>query len=93
MQALLVNNDKQSKIFVGILTAKSLSPTAREHSLAAGLPGANEATNTPLSIPMPLSENEARKRIELKSTVCIPKYALNHIWYIDTLLTKLKITT
>lgn len=78
MQALLVN-DKQLKISVGILTAKSLSPTAREHSLAAGLPGANEATKTPLSIPMPLSENEDRKRIELTSTVYIPKYVLNHI--------------
>lgn len=39
-----------------ILTANSLSPTVSVQSLAAGLPGAKVATNTPLSRPMPLSE-------------------------------------
>lgn len=38
-----------------ILTANSLSPIVRLQSLAAGLPAANVATNTPLSKPSPLS--------------------------------------
>lgn len=65
------------KIFVRILTANSLSPTARVQSLAAGLPGAKEATNTPLSSPIPLSEREDRKRIRLASKICITKYLIH----------------
>ena len=57
--------------FYAILTAMTLSPTVREPSLAAGLPEATPATNTPLSRPIPLSggvrgEGEGEKEQERK---------------------------
>lgn len=52
---LALNVYHLENILGSILTANSLSPTVRAQSLAAGLPGAKVATNTPLSSPMPLS--------------------------------------
>lgn len=71
----------QRKTFIRILTANSLSPTARVQSLAAGLPGAKEATNMPLSSPIPLSESKERKRIKLVSTaVQNMHYSIFNTW-------------
>lgn len=54
-----------------VLTASTRSPTVRAQlpSLAAGLPGATEATNTPLSSPTPQSE-------ERRETVGSQRYIL-----------------
>lgn len=61
MGPLSESSQVRKKKFLGTkFTANNRSPTANTQSLAAGLPGAKVATNTPLSRPMPQSAGTER---------------------------------